>query len=229
MPGKTKETMEIREMLRRFQQGQSNRSIARDLRINRKIVDRYRTWADEQGLLEEALPSLGDLHQLLEGTLNHASPPQNTSTVEPYRDLVEKLMKEGLEIAATHERPKERGYTGSYASVYRFVCNLKPCDLDVTVRVETRPGEEAQVGFGYAGKMIDPETGELRKTWAFVMTLSWGRFPFWLRRPLSPLSSPLPFPSTQSASHAPSLSPAGPSTTSTVTLLDPRPIHSIWR
>jgi hypothetical protein len=29
MPGKTKETTEIREMLRRFQQGQSNRSIAR--------------------------------------------------------------------------------------------------------------------------------------------------------------------------------------------------------
>lgn len=28
MPGKTKETMEIREMLRRFQQGKSKRSVA---------------------------------------------------------------------------------------------------------------------------------------------------------------------------------------------------------
>ena len=52
---------------------------------------------------------------------------------------------------------------------------LEPCLPDATVRVETRPGEEAQVDFGYAGKMIDPETGELRKTWAFVMTLSWSR------------------------------------------------------
>ncbi len=175
MPGKMKETMDIREMLRRFQQGQSNRSIAKDLRMNRKTIDRYRTWAEEQGLLEESLPSLGDVHQLLDETLNSGSPPQNTSTVEPYRDLVEKLMKGGVEIAATHERLKERGYTGSYASVYRFVRHLEPCTPDATVRVETRPGEEAQVDFGYAGKMIDSETGELRKTWAFVMTLSWSR------------------------------------------------------
>ena len=175
MPGKRKETMEIREMLRRFQQGQSNRQIARDLRINRKTVDRYRAWADEQGLLEESLPSLGDLHRLLEETLNTASPPQNTSTVEPYRDLVEKLLKGGVEIAAIHQRLKERGYTGSYASVYRFARHLEPRTLDATVRVETRPGEEAQVDFGYAGKMIDPETSELRRTWAFVMTFSWSR------------------------------------------------------
>ncbi|MGD2148299.1 MAG: IS21 family transposase [Anaerolineae bacterium] len=175
MPGKTKGTMEIREMLRRFQQGQSNRSIARDLGINRKTVDRYHAWAVEQELLEVPLPSLGGLHQLLEETLNNGSPPQNTSTVEPYRDLVEKLVRDGVEIAATHERLKERGYTGSYASVYRFVRTLEPSDPDVTVRLETRPGEEAQVDFGYAGKMIDPETGELRKTWAFVMTLSWSR------------------------------------------------------
>ena len=44
MPGKRKEAMDIREMLRRFQEGQSNRHIARDLGINRKTVDRYRAW-----------------------------------------------------------------------------------------------------------------------------------------------------------------------------------------
>jgi transposase len=175
MPGKRKEAMDIREMLRRFQEGQSNRRIARDLGINRKTVDRYRAWAVEQDLLEGPLPSLGDLHQLLEETLNNASPPQNTSTVEPYRGLVEKLREEGVEIAATYERLKERGYAGSYASVYRFVRRLEPCLPDVTVRVETRPGQEAQVDFGYAGKMIDPESSELRKAWAFVMTLSWSR------------------------------------------------------
>jgi transposase len=175
MAGKRKESMEIREMLRRFQQGQSNRSIANDLGLDRKTVRRYRIWAVERELLEGALPSLSDLHKLLEETLNSPSPPQNTSTVEPYRDLVEKLRKEGVEIAAIHERLKERGYNGSYASVYRFVRRLEPGTPDVTVRVETRPGEEGQVDFGYAGKMIDPETGELRKTWAFVMTLSWSR------------------------------------------------------
>ena len=175
MPGKRKEPMDIREMLRRFQQGHSNRAVARDIGIDRKTVARYRTWADQQGLLEGPLPSLGELHRLLEETMSAPPPPQNTSSVEPYREMVVKLRKAGVEIAATYQRLKDRGYTGSYSSVYRFVRNLEPLTSEVTVRVETPPGEEGQVDFGYAGRMIDPETGELRKTWLFVMTLSWSR------------------------------------------------------
>ncbi|MDY7078864.1 MAG: hypothetical protein SXV54_18275, partial [Chloroflexota bacterium] len=39
-------------------------------------------------------------------------PPQNTSSVEPYRDLVTQLLKENVEIAAIKCRLEERGYTG---------------------------------------------------------------------------------------------------------------------
>ena len=175
MPGKRKATMDIREMLRRLRQGESNRAVAEAMQIDRKTVGRYRTWAAEQGLLEGLLPSLGDLHRLLEETLSSPPPPQNTSSVEPYWEVVTKLRNEGVEIAAIYERLKERGYKSSYSSVYRFVRNLEPRLPDVTVRVETEPGEEGQVDFGYAGRMIDPETGELRRVWAFVFTLSWSR------------------------------------------------------
>jgi hypothetical protein len=57
-----------------------------------------------------------------------------------------------VEIAASYERLKEQGYTGSYASVYRFVRHLEPDTPDVTVRVETRPGEEGQVPHLDAGR-----------------------------------------------------------------------------
>jgi transposase len=167
--------MDIREMLRRLRQGESNRAVAEAMHVDRKTVGRYCTWAVEQGLLEGPLPSLGDVHRLLEETLSSPPPPQNTSSVEPYREVVIKLRNEGVEIAAIYERLKERGYQGSYSSVYRFVRNLEPRVPDVTVRVETEPGEEGQVDFGYAGRMIDPETGELRRAWAFVFTLSWSR------------------------------------------------------
>jgi transposase len=167
--------MDIREMLRRLRQGESNRAVGEAMHIDRKTVGRYRIWAAEQGLLEGRLLSLGDVHQLLEETLSSPPPPQNTSSVEPYRAAVTKLRNEGVEIAAIYERLKERGYQGSYSSVYRFVQNLEPRTPDVTVRVETEPGEEGQVDFGYAGRMMDPETGELRRTWAFVFTLSWSR------------------------------------------------------
>jgi hypothetical protein len=41
--------------------------------------------------------------------------------------------------------------------------------------VETGPGVEAQVDFGYAGMMMDGRSGEMRKAWLFVMTLSYSR------------------------------------------------------
>jgi len=73
------------------------------------------------------------------------------------------------------QRLKERGYTGSLSSIYRFLHHLAPRRPAATVRVERQPGTEAQVDFGYAGRMIDPATGQLRKAWAFVMTLAYSR------------------------------------------------------
>jgi transposase len=98
--------------------------------------------------------------------------------VEPYREIVKEMRRDKVDMKAIWERLKERGYTGSYSSVRRFVRRLEPLTPDATVRVEKAPGEEAQVDFGSAGKMIDPETGKERKTWGFVMTLSWSRHQF---------------------------------------------------
>jgi transposase len=81
-----------------------------------------------------------------------------------------------VEIEAIRQRLREeRGFTGSYASVHRFVRQLEPRTLQAVVRVETPAGEEAQVDFGYAGRMLDPQNGLARKAWAFVMTLSFSR------------------------------------------------------
>ena len=167
--------MDIRELLNHIRAGSSNRQIAHDVKVDRRTVQRYRQWAEDQDLLTGPLPELGDLVALLGETMPGKQPPQNVSSVEPYRDVVEKLVKENVEIAAIWERLKERDFIGSYSAVRRFVRRIKPLTPEATVRVEREPGEEAQVDFGYAGKMIDPETGKERKTWVFVMMLSWSR------------------------------------------------------
>jgi transposase len=170
--------MDIREMIRRMQAGQSDRAIHRDLGIHRDTVRKYREWAVGQGVLEGSVPPVEDLHRLIEETMPNTPPPQNVSTVEPYREIVEKMRREKVAMKAIWERLKERGYAGSYSSVRRFVRRLEPLTPEATVRVERSPGEEAQVDFGSAGKMIDPETGKERRAWAFVMTLSWSRHQF---------------------------------------------------
>lgn len=167
--------MDIRQLLVRVRAGSSNRQIAHDLRIDRRTVSRYRGWAEAQGLLEGPLSPLGDLLILRDQTMPGHRPPQNISTVEPYRELVTRLVKENVEIAAIWERLKERGYHGSYSAVRRIVRGIEPLVPEATVRVERKPGEEGQVDFGFAGRLIDPLTGELRRAWVFVMTLAWSR------------------------------------------------------
>jgi transposase len=178
MPNRRKNLMDIRELLLHIRAGSSDRQIQRDAQADRRTVKRYRDWADAQGLLVGPLPSLEELQVLAEQTMPKQTPPQNTSTVEPYRDLVTKLVEENVEIAAIKCRLEERGFVGSYEAVYRFVRKLKPRPPEATVRVERKPGEEAQVDFGYAGWMIDPDDGELHRTWLFVMLLSWSRYQY---------------------------------------------------
>jgi len=167
--------MDIQEIIRRLRAGQSDRAIHEDLGIHRRTVKRYRQWAEEHKLLEGEQLDLETLQQVVETTLPQAQPPQNVSGVEPYRELVARLRHEGVEIKAIHQRLQERGYEGHYQSVWRFVRRLEGAKTQATVRVERPPGDEAQVDFGYGGRMIDPVTGRLRRSWAFVMTLAYSR------------------------------------------------------
>lgn len=175
MPGRRKDIMDIRELLRHIRATQSDRQVQAATDIDRRTVKKYRAWAKEQGLLEGPLPSVEELQQRVAESLPASLPPQNVSTVERYREVVKKLRESGAEISAVYERLKERGYTGQYASVRRFVRQLEPQDPEATVRVERAPGEEGQVDFGSAGQLIDPRSGQPRRAWEFVLTLSYSR------------------------------------------------------
>ncbi len=177
MSERTLKLMDIRELLIHLRAHSSDRQIQRDMELNRRTIKRYREWAQGQGLLEGELPPLEDLLERLAASFQEKTPPQNQSSVELFRKQIEEWVKQDVETAAIRQRLVERGYTGSYASVWRFVRSLKSSSAssETTVRVETKPGEEAQVDFGYAGQMFDPQTGQLHKAWAFVMVLAWSR------------------------------------------------------
>jgi transposase len=159
----------IQEVRERIRRGQSDRAIARDLGLSRVTVRKYR----------EALAGKSEdeqTAQLHRWSREEARPAQTVSTVEKYRSVVEQLLDHGVEMRTIHDRlTADHGYRGSYSSVRRFVARLRPKDPDVTVRVHTAPGEEAQVDFGSAGKFVDPNSGVLKTAYVFVMTLSFSR------------------------------------------------------
>src|SRR6266511_4109205 len=175
MAGRRIALMDIRELVRHLRASDSDRAVQRNTSIDRRTVQRYRTWAAAQGLLTGPLPALEELQRLVQQTLTAPAPPHMVSSVEPFRVQVVELRAQATEMMAIWERLKERGYTGSYSAIRRFVRTLEPRQPEAFGRVETAPGEEAQVDFGYAGRMLDPQTGQLRKTWAFVMVLGFSR------------------------------------------------------
>jgi transposase len=168
--------LDIREVLRRLQLGDTDRRIARDLQLSRKTVSKYWAWAQQQGVLATPLPDVASLQALLRTTLPVTPPPTMPSTVATFHDRVVTLRAAGVECRAIHQiLREEHAFPGSYQAVYRYVRRLEPRTPDACVRVEVDPGAEAQVDFGYAGLLRDPHTDTLRKAWAFVMTLSFSR------------------------------------------------------
>ena len=176
---------EVMEILFQWHQGASIKGVTRSLGYDRKTVRRYVRAAQDVGLKrEEPFPDeqemLGKLKALLErSTLARERPAKEK--LRGYRDEIEKLLTEKEMTAKQVMRllAERHELKVSYASVLRYVgeeFNLgRP---EATVHLETGPGEEAQVDFGYVGRMRDPESGKDRKTWCFVMTLSHSRHRF---------------------------------------------------
>lgn len=176
MSGRRSNVLDIREILRRVRLGESDRAISAGMKISRKTAKKYREWAEEMGLTQGPLPAADTLNALLQSSLPDAPAPKAESSVEPYRELVARWREQGLEAQAIWQRLSDNhSFTGSYSAVWRFVGQLEPRTPEATVRIEVKPGEEAQVDFGYVGLLFDPTTGKLRRAWVFVVTLSWSR------------------------------------------------------
>jgi transposase len=179
MAGRRTPLMDIRTVVRYLQAATSVSATQRATGLNRRTIMRYRRWAQQQGLLDpqRPLPALEEMQVLLARTLPPAtSPPQTISSVEPYRELVQTLAQQEVAGTVILQRLRERGYRGGLSSVYRFLHQLEPARPPVaSVRVEREPGSEAQVDFGYAGLLLDPTSGALRRAWAFVMVLAYSR------------------------------------------------------
>ena len=165
----------LRDLIHRLRAGESERRIATDLKLSRPTVHKYKVWAKAQGYLEPSQP-LPDLATLQAALGPVAQPPQMTSSVADYREVVEQYLAQGIEMTAIWQRLQQNhNYQGSYSAVRRFVQRLRPTEPEAIVRVQRQPGEEMQVDFGSAGSFYDPVSGRQRTAYVFVATLSYSR------------------------------------------------------
>lgn len=105
-----------------------------------------------------------------------------SSACEPYRETIVSALSLGRNATAIwQDLVCEHGFESSYESVKRFCRRLSgERPREAHPRIETGPGEEAQVDYGTGPMVRDPETGKYRRTRLFVMTLGHSRKSVWL-------------------------------------------------
>jgi len=131
-------------------------TIAKQMNIHYSVVKRV--------LLQDGVPAI-----------NLRARPSKS---DPYLGFIEETLEKYPKLAASrlHEMVKARGYCGAASRFRDVVARLRPRQSEAYLRLHTLPGEQAQVDWGYFGK-IKFGNAE-RRLLAFVMVLSWSRHVF---------------------------------------------------
>ncbi len=148
----------------------------------------YRLALQRAGLWDgpiEPLPELDVLRRAVEQERPaKPAPPQQQSSIEGYRAVIAPLALQGVGAQAIYDRLRQehKNFDGSLSAVKRL-CRAVARERgvraeDVAIPIDTLPGQEAQVDFGYVGHLYDPIEGRLRKAYVFVMVLGYSRHQF---------------------------------------------------
>jgi transposase len=104
------------------------------------------------------------------------SPRPDARVLEPYIPFVDETLARHPRLLATrvYDMIKERGYDGSLRTLRRYVREARPTPKnEAFLRVETLPGEQAQVDWAHVGALTI--LGSTRPLWAFVIVLAYSR------------------------------------------------------
>jgi transposase len=179
--------IDVREVLRHWAAGHSNRQIASRTGIDRDTVGRYIKAAKEAGLVESSGDALTDemVHEVAQRVQGRALPErsQEWTAVAEHRDRIAQWLaaKRPLRLSKIHTLlQRDQGLQASYDTLRRFARQeLGWRKKEPTVRVDDPPaGQEAQVDFGKMGLIPDATSGRLRTLWVLIVTLSFSRYQF---------------------------------------------------
>jgi transposase len=152
---------EIESIRALYARGWSRRRIARELGLHRETVNQYVASFQGAAVSKPAKVTLGKL--------------ASQSLCRGHHEFITAEMDKGLTGQRIWQDLKlEHGFTGSYQSVKRYVHRLLASQPRAVCRMETLPGEEAQVDFG-TGYWLVGEGGRKRKVHILRVVLSCSR------------------------------------------------------
>jgi transposase len=176
---------ELMEVLYQWHKGRNISQIKRSLGLDRKTIRRYIEMAEPYGFVRDD-EVRDDLYymQLASRIQMGLKTPLGCSVsfkkTALYQSMIENLLSKKYMTPKQAYRilRRDHAYGLSYSSFKRYMNIKYPKEPRNCLRIEVRAAEEAQVDFGSAGMMIDSDTGKMRRSHAFVMTLSYCRLPY---------------------------------------------------
>ena len=177
----------LAELVRLHRMGTSGREVARLLKMGPNTERRYRNILALAQLLDgpvDAVPDASVLRAAIDKAQPETTTPQQTSSVEQWREPVSAMLDGGAEATSIYDRLRleQPGFSGSLSAIKRLCIGIKRARGigadDVVIPVETPAGDVAQVDFGGAGLRWDPETKRQRQAYFFVLVLGFSRHMF---------------------------------------------------
>lgn len=176
---------ELVEAIYQWHKGRNISQINRSSGLARKTIRKYIELAQKHGLSRDMEIQQYHYYLKLAGTIQKElktpiEPSPSYKQTALYQPTIEKLLSKRYMTQKQVYRilKQDYGYPFSYSSFKRYMRSRYPKEPRNCIRIEVAPGEEAQVDFGSAGKMLDPETHKMRRAYAFIMTLSYSRLPY---------------------------------------------------
>jgi transposase len=146
--------------------GWSYRRIQRETGVDRETVARH----DPRRISKSAKVSTGSISKPAGVFAGSAS------ACEPYRDYIQNGINQGLTAQRIWQDLREEyGFGHGYASVKRFVRQLKRRHPEVAAVMPHLPGKEAQVDFFQGPPTLNPADGHWHRPWILRVTLSCSR------------------------------------------------------
>ena len=115
--------------------------------------------------------------KLMESGEQYPARKPHTRILDANKEDIVRWLEEGLTGARIYAELGALGVKAGYSTVKDYIADIKKRE-NIFVRIHTKPGEEAQVDFGYVGP-TDIGNGKRRKTWVFNMRLSYSRLDYY--------------------------------------------------
>lgn len=185
MAYKEVQIMEIKEIIRRIQSGQSINFISKQTGRDRKTIRKYIDLIKQKGIELSEIETgdselLEKITEIVESTKRISYKQEIFSS---YREEIEELIKNPkhrLKLKSAFEViTKRHNLEGksSYSSFKRYIkeAHISYKNLGITCRIERPPGNQLQVDYAKVGMLYDPSLKRKRSVYAFIGTLSYSR------------------------------------------------------